>query len=144
MQGTKIKLKREVGTKKSSFEDTLRRDEKQNSNGRIPMKILRAIGKVAYELDLSVSWVSIHPVFHLSMLKYVGDPSLIVPIKDVGVTESLSYKEVLVAILDRQVRILRTKDVTSVKVFGRNQKMEEATWEAEEDMKVPVLVPRVG
>ncbi|WMV29209.1 hypothetical protein MTR67_022594 [Solanum verrucosum] len=38
-------------------------------------------------------------------------------------------------ILDRQVRRLRTKDVASVKVLWRNQFFEEATWEAEEDMK---------
>ncbi|WMV41916.1 hypothetical protein MTR67_035301 [Solanum verrucosum] len=36
-------------------------------------------------------------------------------------------------ILDRQVRRLRTKDVASVKVLWRNQFVEEATWEAEED-----------
>ncbi|WMV31122.1 hypothetical protein MTR67_024507 [Solanum verrucosum] len=38
-------------------------------------------------------------------------------------------------ILDRQVRKLRTKEVASVKVLWRNQFVEEATWEAEEDMK---------
>ncbi|WMV40954.1 hypothetical protein MTR67_034339 [Solanum verrucosum] len=40
-----------------------------------------------------------------------------------------------VQILDRQVRRLRTKDVASVKVLWRNQFVEEATWEAEKDMK---------
>ncbi|WMV14317.1 hypothetical protein MTR67_007702 [Solanum verrucosum] len=38
-------------------------------------------------------------------------------------------------ILDRQVHRLRTKDVASVKVLWKNQIVEEATWEAEEDMK---------
>ncbi|WMV13635.1 hypothetical protein MTR67_007020, partial [Solanum verrucosum] len=38
-------------------------------------------------------------------------------------------------ILDRQVRKLSTKEVASVKVLWRNQFIEEATWEAEEDMK---------
>nr|AAV31171.1 Putative polyprotein, identical [Solanum tuberosum] len=38
-------------------------------------------------------------------------------------------------ILDRQVRRLRTKEVASVKVLWRNQFVEEATWEDEEDMK---------
>ncbi|WMV08782.1 hypothetical protein MTR67_002167 [Solanum verrucosum] len=37
--------------------------------------------------------------------------------------------------LDRQVCKLRTKEVASVKVLWRNQFVEEATWEAEEDMK---------
>ncbi|WMV51319.1 hypothetical protein MTR67_044704 [Solanum verrucosum] len=38
-------------------------------------------------------------------------------------------------ILDRQVRKLRTKEVTSVKVLWKNQFVEEANWEAEENMK---------
>ncbi|WMV40814.1 hypothetical protein MTR67_034199 [Solanum verrucosum] len=38
-------------------------------------------------------------------------------------------------ILDRQIRKLRTKEVASVKVLWRNQFVEEATWEAEADMK---------
>ncbi|XP_070029817.1 uncharacterized protein [Nicotiana sylvestris] len=39
-----------------------------------------------------------------------------------------------VAILDRQVRKLRTKDVAFVKVSWRNKNMEEMTWEEEEEM----------
>ncbi|WMV55021.1 hypothetical protein MTR67_048406 [Solanum verrucosum] len=35
----------------------------------------------------------------------------------------------------RMVRKLRTKEVASVKVLWRNKFVEEATWEAEEDMK---------
>lgn len=71
---------------------------------------------------------SIHPVFHLCMLKKsVGDPSLIVPIEDVHVTNSLSCEKVPIEILDRKVHRLRTMDVASVKVLWRNQKIEEVT-----------------
>ncbi|WMV32472.1 hypothetical protein MTR67_025857 [Solanum verrucosum] len=77
-----------------------------------------------------------HPVFHIFMLKKcMGDPSLIIPTEDIGIKDSLSYEEILVQIVDRQVRKLRTKEVASVKVLWRNQFVEEATWEAEEDMK---------
>ncbi|WMV40982.1 hypothetical protein MTR67_034367 [Solanum verrucosum] len=47
----------------------------------------------------------------------------------------LSYGEIPVQILNRQVRKLRTKEVASVKVLWRNQFLEEATWEAEDEMK---------
>lgn len=57
--------------------------------------------------------------------KYVGDPSLIVSVEDIGVMDSLSYEEVLVKILDRQVRRLSTKDIALVKVFWRNQNVDE-------------------
>ena len=43
------------------------------------------------------------------------------------------------AILDRQVRRLRTKDVASVKVLWKNNNREEMTWEAEDKMKISVL-----
>ncbi|WMV58115.1 hypothetical protein MTR67_051500 [Solanum verrucosum] len=38
-------------------------------------------------------------------------------------------------ILDRHVRKLRTNKVASLKVLWRNQFVDEATWEADEDMK---------
>ncbi|WMV42490.1 hypothetical protein MTR67_035875 [Solanum verrucosum] len=67
--------------------------------------------------------------------KYIGDPSLIIPTNDIGSKDSLSYEEILVQILDHQVRKLRTKEIASIKVLWRNQFVEEATWEAEVDMK---------
>ncbi|XP_075096565.1 uncharacterized protein LOC107786335 [Nicotiana tabacum] len=101
-----------------------------------PYRILRRIGHVAYELELPQELAAVHPVFHVSMLnKFMGDPSLMVPTEVIGVKDSLSYEEILVAILDRQIRKLRTKEISSVKVLWKNQKVEEATWEAEEDMK---------
>ena len=39
------------------------------------------------------------------------------------------------AILDRQVRKLRNKEVVSVKVLWHNVTKEEVTWDAEELMK---------
>nr|XP_016485191.1 PREDICTED: uncharacterized protein LOC107805635 [Nicotiana tabacum] len=67
--------------------------------------------------------------------KVVGDPSTIVPIEAIEVNEELSYEEILVAILDRQVCKLRNKEVASVKVLWQSQQVEEATWEAESEMK---------
>ena len=102
------------------------------------------MGKVAYELNLPNDLEMFHPVFHVSMLrKFVGDGSTIVPLQDVTIEENLSYEEVLVEILDRQVKKLRNKEIASVKVLWRNQYVESATWEAEEDMKkrYPHLFP---
>ena len=102
-----------------------------------PYKVMRRIGKVAYELELPSEMDLVHPVFHVSMLrKCVGDPNAIVPLDVVGVVEdNLTYEEVPVQILDRQVKRLRNKDVASVKVLWRNQQVESATWEAEADMQ---------
>ncbi|WMV40952.1 hypothetical protein MTR67_034337 [Solanum verrucosum] len=101
-----------------------------------PYRIAKRIGNVAYELKLPQELAAVHPVFHISMLKKcIGDPSLILPTESIKIKDNLSYAEVPVQILDRQVRRLRTKDVASVKVLWRNQFVEEATWEAEKDMK---------
>ncbi|KAK4707233.1 hypothetical protein R3W88_033205 [Solanum pinnatisectum] len=102
-----------------------------------PYKIIRRIGQVVYELELPQELPTLHPVFHVSMLrKWIGDPSRITPTEDVHVTRDITYEEVPIAILDRQVRKLRNKEVASVKVLWRNQQVEEITWEAEEAMKL--------
>ena len=101
-----------------------------------PYRIAKRIGNVAYELELPQELAVVHPVFHISMLKKcIGDPSLILPTESIGIKDSLSYEEVSVQIFACQVRRLRTKEVASVKVLWRNQLVEGATWEAEEDMK---------
>ncbi|XP_070056079.1 uncharacterized protein [Nicotiana tomentosiformis] len=53
----------------------------------------------------------------------------------IEVNEELSYEEIPVAILDKQVQKLRNKEIAFVKVLWRNQQVEEATWEAEEVLK---------
>ncbi|KAK4733865.1 hypothetical protein R3W88_008126 [Solanum pinnatisectum] len=107
-------------------------------------QIIRRVGKVAYELDFPNELASVHSVFHVSMLKKcVGDPTSIIPLEGLGVDANLSYEEVSVEILDRQVRKLRNKEVASVKVLWRNHLVESATWEAEADMmsRYPQLFP---
>ncbi|WMV50560.1 hypothetical protein MTR67_043945 [Solanum verrucosum] len=90
-----------------------------------PYQILRHIGKVTYELELPNELASVHPFSHVSLLKqYVGHPTSIVPLEGLGVDENLSYEEVLVEILDWQVKKLRNKEIAFVKVLWRNQLVE--------------------
>ncbi|XP_070013061.1 uncharacterized protein [Nicotiana sylvestris] len=106
-----------------------------------PMKGIMRFGKkgklslryVTYKLKLPPEMSLVHLVFHVSMLKkVVGDPSTIVPVETIEVNEELSYEEISVSILYRQVRKLRNKEIASVNVLWRNQQVEKATWEAEE------------
>ncbi|XP_059315788.1 uncharacterized protein LOC132066501 [Lycium ferocissimum] len=109
-----------------------------------PYEIERRVGKVAYELRLLSEVDMVLPMFHISMLRlYKPDPSHVLTHEEIEINEGLSYEEEPVQILDRQVRRLRTKDVASVKVLWKNHNTEEATWEAEEDMKnrYPHLFP---
>ena len=49
--------------------------------------------------------------------------------------EDLSYEEYPMAIVDRQVRKLHTKDILMVKVLWSNHSFEDCTWEAEAEMR---------
>ena len=60
-----------------------------------PYKILKRIGKVVYELELTAKLATMHPIFLISLLKkYVGDPASIVPLESVVVIDRLSYEDV--------------------------------------------------
>ena len=83
-----------------------------------PFKVLSCFGMVAYELELPSDLASVHPVFHVSLLKKcIGDPAVVVPIQSIDVQNSLSYEEIPVEILDYQTRRLRNKEVPLVKVL---------------------------
>jgi len=100
-----------------------------------PYRIIQKIGQVAYKIELLPEIYLVHLVFHVSMLKkVVGDPSLIVPVEIIEVNEELTFEEIPVAILDRQLRKLRNKEISSVKVLWWNQQVKVATWESEEEM----------
>ena len=101
-----------------------------------PYVIVQRVGEVEYEFALLVDLASVHPVFHVSMLKKcLGDPTSIIPVEGLGVDEYLSYEEVPVEILDKQVKWLRNKEIVTVKVLWRNHIVESATWEVEADMR---------
>ena len=101
-----------------------------------PFEILERIGAVAYRLALSPDLSLIHPVFHVSMLrKYMYDPSHVLEPQTVQLDENLCYQEEPIAIVDRQVKKLRSKEITLVKVIWRNHTAEEATWESEDIMR---------
>ena len=61
-----------------------------------PYEILQRAGEVAYELALTAELASVHPVFHVSIIKKcLGDPTSILPVEGLGVDKDLSYEEVL-------------------------------------------------
>ena len=58
--------------------------------------------------------------------------------------EDLTFEEEPVAILDYQVRQLRSKVIPMVKVLWKNNNVKEHTWEIEAKMRTtyPYLFPR--
>ena len=99
-----------------------------------PYRIIKRIRPAAYQLELPLELDRIHNVFHVSMLRrYCSDPTHIVPVTEIEVRSDLTFEEEPVEILDRDVKVLRWKLVSLVKVLWRNHGKEEATWETEEE-----------
>ena len=61
--------------------------------------------------------------------KYIADPSQALPPQAVELSKDLTYEEYPVAIVDRQVHQLRTKDIPMVKVLWSNHTAEDYMWE---------------
>ena len=101
-----------------------------------PYKILQMVIRVAYELRLHSKLCSVHTVFPVYILNNcIGDPESILPIEFLGVVENISYEDVPVEIIYRQVRRFSNKEVTYVKVLWRNHLVEGSTWEADVEIK---------
>ncbi|KAA0056296.1 pol protein [Cucumis melo var. makuwa] len=99
-------------------------------------EILERIGPVVYRLALPPSLSIVHDVRHVSMLrKYVSDPSHVVDYKPLEADENLSYTKQPIEILAREVNMLRNREIALIKVLWRNHKVEEATWEREDDTR---------
>ncbi|XP_070032439.1 uncharacterized protein [Nicotiana tomentosiformis] len=92
-----------------------------------PFEVLERVGEVDYRLSLPSSISGVNLVFYDSMLrKYHEDRSHVLDFITVQFAENLG-EEKSVAILDRQVRKLKSKEIASVKVRWRGQSVEKAT-----------------
>ncbi|KAA3478058.1 DNA/RNA polymerases superfamily protein [Gossypium australe] len=86
----------------------------------------------------------IHDVFHVSMLRrYRSDPSHVIVPVEVEIQLDMTYCEEPVKILAREVKQLRNKGISLVKVLWQIHGVEEATWEPEDAMRnqYPVFSP---
>ncbi|WMV29636.1 hypothetical protein MTR67_023021 [Solanum verrucosum] len=72
--------------------------------------------------------LGVHLVFHVCMLKkYNGDGNYIIHWHSVLLDDNLSYGEEPVAILDREVRKLRSKEIVFVKVKWKIRMVKKST-----------------
>ena len=67
--------------------------------------------------------------------KYVLDPSHILVAPPVELKEDLAFEVQPVAIVDQEMKQLRSKVIPMVKVLWRSDAMEEMTWETETFMR---------
>ncbi|CAN4093452.1 unnamed protein product [Withania somnifera] len=80
-------------------------------------EILERVGDVAYRLALPPMPSSVHPMFHVSMLRrYMPNDSHIIREDSLRLDENLSFVEELMKILAKEVRKLRYREILVVKV----------------------------
>ena len=88
-------------------------------------------------MALSPKVSSVHNVLHVSMLKkYVTDQSHILGQELILMHENLIYEEKQIRTLNKEDKVLRNKKISLLKVLWRDHKMEEATCERENDVRV--------
>jgi hypothetical protein len=98
-------------------------------------EITQKVGKLAYRIALRLDLIGTHDVFHVSILrKYITNLKVIVEYEPFGIQAGLTYVEEPVKIMDKE-QVLRTKTIPIVKVLWGNHGVEEASWEAEHDMR---------
>nr|XP_016484766.1 PREDICTED: uncharacterized protein LOC107805278 [Nicotiana tabacum] len=91
---------------------------------------------MAYRLALPPELSFIHPVFRVLMLrKCISDSSQVLEVPTIPIDEKLSYEEEPMAIVDSQVRKLRSKEIVFVKVLWRNHTVEESAYKVEKDIQ---------
>ncbi|GJW10532.1 hypothetical protein Tco_1576359 [Tanacetum coccineum] len=102
-----------------------------------PFEILERIGLVAYRLRLPVELNSVHDTFHVSNLKKcLADASLHVPLEEIKVDKTLRFVKEPVEIMNREIRKLKSKKITLVKVRWNSKYGPEFTWEHEDQMRI--------
>ena len=68
--------------------------------------------------------------------KYVPDPFHILKARPIELEEDLSFEVQPVAIVDQEMKQLRSKVILMVKVLWRSNTIEEMTWETEASMRI--------
>nr|GFA40715.1 putative reverse transcriptase domain-containing protein [Tanacetum cinerariifolium] len=101
-----------------------------------PSKRRKLIGLVAYRLRLPEELSGVHDTFHVSNLKKcLADASLHVPLDEIKIDKTLRFVEEPVEIIDHEVKKLKRKRISFVKVRWNSKRGPEFTWEREDFMK---------
>ena len=82
------------------------------------LEIFERVVTVAYQLALSLSLLSVHEVFHVSMLRrYTSDPAHAVDWGEIEVNTDGTFEERPVCIMDSQDQVLRRKTMRLVRLL---------------------------
>ncbi|XP_021746202.1 uncharacterized protein LOC110712091 [Chenopodium quinoa] len=114
------------------YADLKRREEEFAVGDKVLLKVspMKGVMRFGKKGKLSPKYISPY-----ELRRYILDKSHVLQPETKKLDQSLTYEERPVKILDSKVRSTRNKEVKIVKVLWSNQEYEEATWEAEDEMK---------
>jgi hypothetical protein len=104
----------------------------------VPYKILERHGEISYKLELAPKLSEFHDIFHVSQLrKCLQVPNQPETFKEIDrdsidLNHDLTYRERLIRILEKDVRLTRRRKINMDKVQWSNRTEDEATWERED------------
>nr|GEV27177.1 putative reverse transcriptase domain-containing protein [Tanacetum cinerariifolium] len=102
-----------------------------------PFEILERISLVAYRLRFAEELNSVHDTFHVSNLKRcLADANLHVPLDEIKVDKRIHFVKEPVEIMDREIKKLKRRKITLLKVRWNSKCGPEFTWEHEDQMRI--------
>jgi hypothetical protein len=91
---------------------------------------------VAYKLELPLSLIGVHDIFHVSQLKKCLKAPVDVVLPEVAPLDTdLTYPDHPIKILDQKSHVTRRKTIKFYKIQWSNHTEEEATWESEDFLR---------
>ncbi|XP_020272335.1 uncharacterized protein LOC109847519 [Asparagus officinalis] len=84
-----------------------------------PFRLIEHVGAISYRLDLYASMLSVHDVFHVSMLKkHLRDEEQqrVIDALEIEIQDDLTTVEILICILAKEAKKFRNKVISLVKV----------------------------
>ncbi|XP_070014430.1 uncharacterized protein [Nicotiana sylvestris] len=113
-------------SRQKSYADKRRRDLVFTIGDKVFLRVFRMKGVIRFgeRGKLSPRFIGAYEILD----RMIEAPTI-------PLVEKMSYEEAPMAIVDRQVRKLRSKEIVFVKVLWRNHTVDEATWEVEKDMQ---------
>ncbi|GJS51974.1 putative reverse transcriptase domain-containing protein [Tanacetum coccineum] len=98
-----------------------------------PFEIVECVGPVAYRLKLPQELSCVHDTFHVSNLKKcLAEPDVQVPLDEIEIDENLRFVEEPIEIVERDVKKLKRRRISLVKVRWNSRQGAEYTWERED------------
>ncbi|XP_028088278.1 uncharacterized protein LOC114288862 [Camellia sinensis] len=101
-----------------------------------PIQILKKLGPVAYHIALPSGMEQMHNVFHVSMFHgYLRDPFHVIDYHRIMLDDDMIYENKPIQLIDQQVKQLRSKSISMVKVEWNEHYGKEETWEKDDEMR---------